>query len=379
MLMNNPDFLLHWQLLVFLLLCIVTGVQLFYYLFFFIRITFYTNPSTNNNNTLPVAIIICARNEKDNLAKNLPASLQQNYPAGYQVTVVNDGSIDDSQQLLQQLQLQFKQLRVMEITQAEKPYPGKKYPLSKGIAAAQQAIILLTDADCQPASPDWLQKMQQQFTPGTDIVLGYGAYHKKPGLLNKLVRWETFHTAIQYLSYALAGIPYMGVGRNLSYRKSIFVAQAGFAAHTNIPGGDDDLFISGAATKTNTRINIDVAAFTLSEPVSSWAQWRKQKTRHYSTSKFYRPLHQFLLAAYAGSHFLFFPFLLISGYYCSWSLTLIAFFIRLIIQALVLYPAMKKLNEKDLFPLFLVFDLWMFFYYLIFAFALIKKPKASWN
>ena len=61
--------------------------------------------------------------------------------------------------------------------------------------------------------------MQDGYRPGIEVVLGYGAYKKYPGFLNKLIRFETFHTALQYFSYALAGKPYMGVGRNLSYRK----------------------------------------------------------------------------------------------------------------------------------------------------------------
>ena len=64
--------------------------------------------------------------------------------------------------------------------------------------------------------------MQQKNESDTEIVLGYGEYHKLQGFFNKIIRWETFHTAIQYFSYTLAGMPYMGVGRNLSYKKELF-------------------------------------------------------------------------------------------------------------------------------------------------------------
>ena len=167
--------------------------------------------------------------------------------------------------------------------------PGKKFPLSIGIKTAKYEIVLLTDADCVPASELWIEKMQETYDDDTEIVLGYGAFHKKKGLLNKLIRWETFHTALQYFSYTLAGKPYMGVGRNLSYKKTVFFRHKGFSAHNNILSGDDDLFINNAATKKNTKINIDKDAFTLSEPVKSWGQWVKQKTRHYSTGKHYKP------------------------------------------------------------------------------------------
>jgi glycosyltransferase involved in cell wall biosynthesis len=377
--MNLNQLLMHWHGIIFIVFCAITLIQLFYYLFFFTRLSFYRASSKTISQTHPVSVIICARDEAANLAKNLPGSLVQQYPTSHEIIVVDDNSFDDSKYLLEEFQKTFKQLHVIELKQEAKMITGKKFPLSIGIKTAKHEIVLLTDADCVPASENWINNMQQTYDDGTEIVLGYGAYNKKRGLLNKLVRWETFHTALQYFSYALAGIPYMGVGRNLSYKKTIFFRHKGFSSHNNIPSGDDDLFINTAATKNNTKINIDADAFTLSEPVNTWAKWKKQKARHYTTSKYYKPLHQFLLGLYSFTHFLFFPLLIISFLFFNWQLTLLVFAIRLVIQALVFYPAMKKLQEQDLYPWFVFLDIWMFFYYLIFSVALIKKPRASWN
>ncbi|MBC7626638.1 glycosyltransferase [Ferruginibacter sp.] len=377
--MNLNQFLMHWHGIIFIVFCAITLIQLFYYLFFFTRLSFYRASSKTISQTHPVSVIICARDEAANLAKNLPGSLVQQYPTSHEIIVVDDNSFDDSKYLLEEFQKTFKQLHVIELKQEAKMITGKKFPLSIGIKTAKYEIVLLTDADCVPASENWINNMQQTYDDGTEIVLGYGAYNKKRGLLNKLVRWETFHTALQYFSYALAGIPYMGVGRNLSYKKAIFFRHKGFSSHNNIPSGDDDLFINTAATKNNTKINIDADAFTFSEPVNTWAKWKKQKARHYTTSKYYKPLHQFLLGLYSFTHFVFFPLLVISFLFFNWQLTLLVFAIRLVIQALVFYPAMKKLQEQDLYPWFVFLDIWMFFYYLIFSVALIKKPGASWN
>ena len=377
--MNLNQLLMHWHGIIFIVFCAITLIQLFYYLFFFTRLSFYRASSKTISQTHPVSVIICARDEAANLAKNLPGSLVQQYPTSHEIIVVDDNSFDDSKYLLEEFQKTFKQLHVIELKQEAKMIIGKKFPLSIGIKTAKHEIVLLTDADCVPASENWINNMQQTYDDGTEIVLGYGAYNKKRGLLNKLVRWETFHTALQYFSYALAGIPYMGVGRNLSYKKTIFFRHKGFSSHNNIPSGDDDLFINTAATKNNTKINIDADAFTFSEPVNTWAKWKKQKARHYTTSKYYKPLHQFLLGLYSFTHFVFFPLLVISFLFFNWQLTLLVFAIRLVIQALVFYPAMKKLQEQDLYPWFVFLDIWMFFYYLIFSVALIKKPGASWN
>ncbi|HEY8968106.1 MAG TPA: glycosyl transferase family 2, partial [Puia sp.] len=236
----------------------------------------------------------------------------------------------------------------------------------------------LTDADCMPASEFWMQKMQDGYNNGIEVVLGYSSYKKAPGALNKIIRFDTFHTAIQYLSYALAGIPYMGVGRNLSYKKDIFFKNKGFSAINHIPGGDDDLFINKVATKENTAIVVDPDTFTMSEPKKTFSDWFRQKTRHYSTARYYRPRHKFLLGLYSFTHVLFYP-LFIASLFFSWQAALILFAVRLMVQGYIYYNAMNKLQENDLFAWWWLLDIWMFVYYLIFVPTIWKKPRTTWN
>lgn len=368
-----------WLLLLFTLLCLSVLVQLFYYLFFYLRIALHKTHSKTSSQTHAVSVVVCARDEAHNLSVNLPGILVQHYPTTHEVIVVNDNSFDDSRYVLDALKKEFKQLQVVELTQEAKMIPGKKFPLSIGIKTAKHETLLLTDADCVPASEFWISSMQEAYNEKIEIVLGYGAFHKQKGLLNKLVRWEGFLTALQYMSYALAGLPYMGVGRNLSYKKSVFFRHKGFSAHNHLPGGDDDLFINAAASKTNTAVNLNPQSFTLSRPAASWAEWRRQKTRHYSTSKYYKPIHKFLLALYAFACFMFYPLLAACLILVSWQWSLILLGAKLLSQYAVFIPAMKKLNEKDLAPYIFLFDLWMFVYYILFAPSLIRKPKQHWK
>jgi glycosyltransferase involved in cell wall biosynthesis len=378
--MNLPKLLLlHWQLILFVLFAVSAFIQLFYYLYFFSRLAFYKPTAKNTSRTHAVSVVICARDEAENLVQNLPGSLVQEYRTTHEVIVVNDNSYDESKYILEEFKRSFRQLQVVELTQEAKMIPGKKFPLSMGIRAAKHEVLLLTDADCVPASEHWIENMQDTYRDDTEIVIGYGAYHKKKGLLNKTIRWETFHSALQYLSYALAGIPYMGVGRNLSYKKEVFFRHKGFSAHNHLPGGDDDLFINGAATKRNTRINVDPGSFTLSKPATSWQQWIQQKKRHYTTSKYYKPLHKFLLALYAFAQFIFYPLFIAAVIFYDWKMALVVLGIKLLVQLLIFAKTMAKLGEKDLLPYFIFFDIWMFFYYLRFAPALVKKPKAAWK
>lgn len=370
---------INWKEIVFYFFALTVLIQLFYYLWFFSRVAFFKPKKKTRSQQHPVSVIVCARDEDENIARNLPGLLVQEYPSTYEVVAVNDNSVDDSKYILQELKKTFKdRLEVVELTQEAKMIPGKKYPLSIGIKEAHHEVLLLTDADCVPASEHWLQKMQDAYDENVEIVLGYGGYHKRPGILNKLIRFETFHSALQYLSFALAGIPYMGVGRNLSYKKGVFFRHKGFSSINHIPGGDDDLFINKAAKKKNTGVVIDKEAITLSMPKKTWREWMKQKTRHYSTARYYKPWHKFLLGLYSFTQFLFYPLLIASAIFFSWQLALAVFGTRFLVQAIIFYSAMKKLNEKDLWPYFLFLDIWMFFYYTIFATRLWARKPARW-
>lgn len=371
--------LTNWEEIIFYSFATATAIQVFYYAWFFSRIAFYKPKEKIKSQQHPVSVIICARDEDENLARNLPGVLVQNYPSTYEVVAVNDNSVDDSKYILQELKKTFKLLNVVELTQEAKLISGKKYPLSIGIKESRHEVLLLTDADCVPASEFWIQKMQDAYDDDIEIVLGYGAYHKRPGILNKLIRFETFHTALQYLSYALAGIPYMGVGRNLSYKKSLFFRNKGFSSINHIPSGDDDLFINKVATKKNTAIIIDPEAVTRSVPKKTWAAWLKQKSRHYTTARFYKPKHKFLLGLYVATQFLFYPLFIATIIFYDWRFAIGLFALRLLVQGYVLYKSMVKMGEKDLWPWFVVLDIWMFLYYIIFAPALWRKTKRNWS
>ena len=379
MFMDLSQLQFDWRVTAFVIFCVISFIQLLYYWGFFSRLAFFREKPKVINQQHPVSVVICARDEAGNLARNLPGVLFQKYPSTHEILVVNHNSQDDTRYLLEEFRKTFKGLEIVNLEQEAKGIPGKKYPLSMGIREANHEVLLLTDADCVPASEHWLFKMQDAYEPGVDIVLGYGAYHKRPGLLNRLIRFETFHTAQQYLSYALAGMPYMGVGRNLSYKRELFLKNKGFSSINHLPGGDDDLFINKVATASNVKVVLDPEAFTLSEAEKTFGNWYRQKTRHYTTGKYYRPIFRFLLGLYTISQFLYYPLFLLSLSVYNWQLTLAVFGLRFISQALINYRSMNKLGEKDLWAWWWLYDIWMFFYYCIFATALWKKPRQNWS
>ncbi len=365
---------------VFIVFCTVAAIQVSYYIFLFRRLAVYKPKNAVDNTNEPISVIICARDEADNLINNLPGVMFQEYPSKHEIIVVNDNSTDQSKYIIEEFQKAFTdKLKHLELKQEAKMIIGKKFPLSMGLKSAKFETVLLTDADCVPATEFWVRQFQNTYTEGIEIVLGYGAFHKRPGVLNKLIRFETFHSALQYFSYALAGIPYMGVGRNLSYKRELFMKNKGFSSINMIPSGDDDLFINKVATKKNTAIVVDPASHTLSKAKETWKDWMRQKYRHYTTTKYYKPKHKFWLGLYSFSFGLLFPTFIVAAILFNWWIALSVLAFRWLIQGIIYFKSMKKLNESDLFPFYILLDLWMFVYYIVAFPSFFKKPKQKWD
>ena len=235
---------------------------------------------------------------------------------------------------------------------------GKKVAQTLGIKAAHYDQLVFTDADCEPVSPNWLRHMQSNFMQKTDIVLGYGGYKAAKGLLNKWIRIDTVYIAMQYLNFALKGIPYMGVGRNMAYRKSLFFANKGFASHLHIAAGDDDLFVNETSNRYNTSIEIHPESFTISEPKETWKDWIRQKRRHYTTWIKYKKSHKRLLSTEIISRLLFFiTGIVLLSFWKFVAYVVIILLLREISLAILFKLTMKRLKERNLLLLSLIYDI----------------------
>jgi len=355
-------------------------IQLYYYFFYYSRILFYKKKQNLDSEKKPVSVIICARNEEENLEKNLPSILTQDYP-DYEVIVVNDCSEDDSEFVLERLQKKYKHLKTTTIKQDEKFHHSKKLALTIGIKAAKNELLLLTDADCVAQSNKWIEKMQANFSDKTEIILGYGGYRREKKLINNLIRFDTLFIAIQYLTFALAKKAYMGVGRNLAYKKSLFFKHKGFASHNHIESGDDDLFIKEASTKKNTKIEISKESITRSEAEKSFSGWFKQKRRHSTTGKLYK---------FGSKWRIFWENFSRVSYYTLFAISLIfftqfyiyilaAFGFRMMLQLIIFKVAINKLDEKNIMISSLLYDILMPFLSFSLLLANYFNKKRKWK
>jgi glycosyltransferase involved in cell wall biosynthesis len=344
-------------IILLLLFGVVAIVQLFLNLWFYRRLTLKEVNTGSKKKSDPVSVIICARNEADNLRENLPHILEQNYP-DFEVVVVNDCSEDDTEEVLNELSIKHNHLRISTIHKESSLVHSKKLALFIGIKAARNDILLLTDADCRPVSPEWITLMADNFSDDTGFVLGYGGFHRGKGFLNRYIRYDAMVTALRYLTMAMAGNPYMGVGRNLAYRRSLFFRNRGFGPNLYLQAGDDDLFVNRLATGKNCRVQFTPASFTRSSAVTAWSLFWKQKTRHIATTKLYRPALKVVLASDPVTRILFwvlFPFIAAGGWLMP--VTLPLFGIVFLTRLIILRRAQKVLNETDLLLHSLLFDI----------------------
>jgi len=272
---------------------------------------------------------------------------------------------------------QYPNIKLVKVKNNEAFWGNKKFALTLGIKAATKEYLLFTDADCYPTSKNWIKEMTSQFTLSKTIVLGYGAYEKIPrSFLNKIIRFETMLTAVQYFSWAKAGHPYMGVGRNLAYKKEEFFNVRGFMDHMKIRSGDDDLFINQAAHKKNTTVCFSPESFTYSEPKRSFKSWFNQKRRHVSTAAFYKPFDRAQLALFYVSQLLFvlLPIVLLAFMH-QWILVVSLIGFRYLFAWITLGFAAGKLKEKDVMYWFPIIELVVIFTQLnIFMTNIFSKP-----
>ncbi len=362
---------------VFLLFILFSGSLFCYYLCIFKKVIAYKSKKLNASNK-PVSVVICAKDEAGNLKTFLPSIYAQDYP-DFEVVLIDDRSKDDTFDVIQSFKEKHpgntKVVRV-NISEDNRLRANKKYALTLGIKAATHNHLLFTDADCRPASPQWIQRMTAKFTERKQLVLGYGAYESKRSFLNKLIRFETVQTALQYFSYALKGMPYMGVGRNLAYTKDLFMDNNGFYTHLDILSGDDDLFVNEAATAENTAVCLAPEAFTVSKPKLTWKAYINQKRRHISTANHYKTKHQLLLSFYflsLAGFWITALILLIKAYY--WPVVLGIVFVRIGMAWYLNYKINNKLHEKSLNLYYPVLEISLLLFQLyIFVLNLIKKP-----
>ena len=358
------------------IILILLSLNLLYWILIFNKLSNYKPDlikSPSKDTIAETAIVIAVKDEEQNLQKNLPSFLEQK-PTGYKLIIVDDHSKDNTLNILDNFLRQYTYLKVVK----NKYKKGKKYALTYAIENIDEKYLFFTDADCYVKSDNWLNKMISKFDQNIKIVLGYSPYTGKD-LLSKFIRFETFMAAAQYFSYAIFGIPYMGVGRNMAVDRTFFMKNKGYDGHFDLQSGNDDLFVNANANSVNTAIQIDPDTFVYSTPPRSLSEFITQKTRHISTSFRYKTIHKILLALYSFSHIGVYLSLIAGIFFLPLKLIFLLWLLRIIIVFIVSYRSFLLLKEKDLFIWLPLLDLIMFIYYFFMGIYYFFAAKNKWK
>lgn len=353
----------------------IVVIQIFYYLGIFGKFAF-AKPQNITPKRIPVSVIVCAKNEEENVKKFIPLLAEQNYP-DFEIVLIDDASSDETLEVFEQFESEYENIRLVKVKNNEAFWGNKKYALTLGIKASKKDYLLFTDADCYPTSKDWITSMTSHFTMNKTIVLGYGGYEKiERSLLNKIIRFETVLTAVQYFSWAKLGFPYMGVGRNLAYKKEEFFNVNGFIEHIQVRSGDDDLFINQAANKNNTTISYTPESFTYSRPKETYKEWFTQKRRHVSTAQYYKSFDKMQLGLFFASQLFFFlSVILLLAFQFQWIAVLAILATRYTVAWTVIGFSAGKLKENDLKIWFPIVEIVLIFTQInIFITNIFSKP-----
>ena len=333
--------------------------------------------TTGNALNVPVSVIICAHDEEQNLKELVPLLLAQNHHE-FEIIIVNDRSNDDTYDWLLEETKKHERLKMVNVNFKPDHVNGKKFALTLGIKAARYDWVLLTDADCRPASNEWIHQMASTFSEKNSIVLGYSPYSAQPGFLNSFIRFETILTAVQYFSFSQIGSTYMGVGRNLAYRKNLFLENKGFNKHLSVTGGDDDLFVNQHASKDRVAIMLSPATLMVSKPKISWREFWQQKIRHLAVGKFYSIKSKLMLAPFTLSWAVFWPVAVVT-IPTQFYLVIAAILVRWLVELIAIIRFAGKTGEQLETWKLPFLDFIFGFYYLAVGFNALFTKRVKWK
>lgn len=365
--------------IIFYVFVVIVALQLFYYLIIFGKFAF-AKLQTSNPKKIPVSVIVCAKNDAENIKSLVPLLAKQNYP-DFEIVLVNNASSDNTLEIFEEFEKQYSNIKIVDVENNEAFWGNKKFALTLGIKAAKKEYLLFTNADCYPTSENWITQMSSQFTLSKTIVLGYSTYEKvKNSFLNKIIRFDTMLGATQYFSWAKTGAPYTGTGKNLAYKKEDFFRVNGFINHMNIRTGEDELFINQAANKKNTTICYTKESFTITKAKTTFTEWLSVKKSNSFTAKHYKASDKFQLQLFYTSQLLFIVLAtLLLAFQYNWILIVPIIAFRYLVTWLCLGYSANKLYEKDVMYWYPIIEIILIFTQLNILFTSMFSKSFNWK
>lgn len=358
--------------MIYFLLILIT-IRLIYWLYFFTKLAKYRPVYSDSD--VSVSILVCVKNNVNGIKNLLPKLLKQNYKT-YEVIIVDDFSNDGLEDFMTSFHDQKLKYHICQIDK-----PGKKQAMAEGISIATYNWILVTDADCLPASLDWIRWMTASINDKTKLVLGYGPMKDNGSMAGMLSKYETSYIAMQYLSYALKGMAYMGVGRNLLFNRTLFLESKPYNDNSHLASGDDDFLVKSMANGDNTSICLHPNSFCYSNPPDSLNKYFHQKARHISTARYFHPFQKYLLGLFGMLQIIIYLLFLLNLIF-NWFTPVNgvgALLFMWSVMFLIQLPVFYKLKEKSTLFTLPISDFFLAIFYLILLPKTIINKTNKWS
>jgi cellulose synthase/poly-beta-1,6-N-acetylglucosamine synthase-like glycosyltransferase len=347
-------------MLIFVLSCL-SLVIIAFWVWFGSSLAKYKATSIQHHDWPSVSIVITYKNEAPHIASLVKRILSQSYQGDIEVITIDDYSTDGGYELLQDID----DPRLIS-RQATEDLPGKKRALTEAIGHTRYPFLLMTDGDCLPVSDLWIKNMMTCMEEHTDIVCGYAPHRTADSGLGLWQQYETWITAMQYMTYAMSGLGYMAVGRNMLVRRSAYDKVKGYTDHAHIIAGDDDMLVQSVVSGDNIKVCLSPSTFIYSDAKPSLSSYLTQKSRHISVSRHYKLAHKCLLGLFASSQLLFWM-IAISGlaiYPLFWREIVIVICFKWIVQMISHHKWLQVLHCRDLRYYFPILDMATPLYYI---------------
>lgn len=197
-----------------------------------------------------ISLIICSRNRSSSLRRCLEYVEHLESPGEWELVVVNNGSTDDTAELLKA----FRESASFRVVVVEEPREGLGRARNAGIAAATGEILAFTDDDCY-VSPDFLKQMLEVFKDNRIEYMGGRVLLYDNTDVAQTIRTEIRIRVVEPRSFIRAGELQ---GANMAVRKSL-VDKIGtfdpeFGAGSRFSSGEDADFQARASASGATGI-----------------------------------------------------------------------------------------------------------------------------
>ena len=354
---------------------VLFGIQLTYQVSQLFAILSYRRPSASNK--MSISVIVCAWNEYENLKRLVPKLLKMKKD-DHEIIIVDDKSSDETYEYLLGMRDHLKHVR---IDTTPDHINSKKYAITLGVKAAKNDWVLLTDADCDP-NEAWIDEMSKQGSEKVDFVIGASQYKRGKSFLSRFIRYENLMTIISYTAMAIMGKPYMGVGRNLMYRKSVFLENKGFNDLKGVLGGDDDLLVNRLAKSKRTRVSLSKESMVYTKPKASWRAYKDQKTRHLAVGVHYRLLDKVLLSLQSLSQILIWVSFATLALSAQLDIVVIAAGLMLqrwITMMISMSVTSRKTGDRFVVIFTPIYDMLYSVYYVVMGLSALLTKRVKWN